>query len=253
MKGVSEVRRRIDDVLPASAHQVQSALDLLIDALGRTTREYLLMTYGTLPESSPAELDHIVSESPIIRSILEDLPGLSGPLQRASQMWVEAAPTSFAPRRQTVALSATSFKAVASGVFGKPTHGLYTSTLLAPPALSMWRRHIERLQGSLFPAPYRTYHISVLETARIAEITSAEAWSDLVSQFPVERDGLNYPDWLAIAAVYDGVHLTLPAILASQGIVLLSGERKIAPMFWDVETTLWLRWCFSNPVIISEA
>lgn len=55
-----------------------------------------------------------------------------------------------------------------------------------------------------------------------------------------------YPDWRAVAQRYDAVHMTLRAIAATQGLLFPTDEGQIAPTFWDVESTFWLRWCFRS-------
>jgi hypothetical protein len=55
-----------------------------------------------------------------------------------------------------------------------------------------------------------------------------------------------YPDWYQIAKDFDGVHLTMRAILAIQGFAFDTSHGMIAPSYWGVESVLWLRWCFTS-------
>ena len=59
-----------------------------------------------------------------------------------------------------------------------------------------------------------------------------------------------YPDWRSASRDYDAVHMTLQAIVATQGIYLRAGVRIVAPPSWDIESTLWLRWCFRGPELV---
>jgi hypothetical protein len=54
------------------------------------------------------------------------------------------------------------------------------------------------------------------------------------------------PDWSAVSRDVDAVHVTLPAIVAAQGFGLRTARGITAPAFWDVESTLWLRWRFAS-------
>ena len=76
---------------------------------------------------------------------------------------------------------------------------------------------------------------------------TAAAWAGLLAVHGVEKEGMHYPDWQQVAGQYDAVHMCLAAVIATQGLATLSGGARIAPMFWDVETTLWLRWAFAEP------
>ena len=61
---------------------------------------------------------------------------------------------------------------------------------------------------------------------------------------PLTADGLIYPNWPAIAEDFDAVHLTAMAVAAIQGVRITTEMGLIAPSYWDVESTFWLRWSF---------
>ena len=61
---------------------------------------------------------------------------------------------------------------------------------------------------------------------------------------------LVYPDWDAIAADFDAVHLCLAGVVAIQGFSFRSAYGLTAPGYWDVETTHWLRWSFQQPRLV---
>src|SRR5205085_6511005 len=83
----------------------------------------------------------------------------------------------------------------------------------------------------------------------VYEISSAASWCQLVLACPTRAGGRLYPDWRAIAADFDGIHMTLAAIVATQGFTLRTPEGPIAPTYWDLETTLWLRWRFDSAAL----
>jgi hypothetical protein len=44
--------------------------------------------------------------------------------------------------------------------------------------------------------------------------------------------------------------MTQRAVVASQGLYFASSAGIIAPPYWDVESTLWLRWSFTSTELI---
>jgi hypothetical protein len=123
--------------------------------------------------------------------------------------------------------------------------GLFSSTGIGG-TYGMWHLYLEATQSSLFPQPWYVWRVRPRDDAQVLEISSATAWAEFVLAYPLQRDGLLCPDWNAAANVYDGVHVTLQAIIAMQGLSPRSGLGLLAPTFWDVESTLWLRWVFST-------
>ncbi len=76
------------------------------------------------------------------------------------------------------------------------------------------------------------------------EIDTATAWARFVVGFPRAAGGMLYPDWPAVAAEADAVHLSLHAVVAAQSLILETPAGLIAPSYWDVESTFWLSWAF---------
>ena len=57
------------------------------------------------------------------------------------------------------------------------------------------------------------------------------------------------PDWAAVAADYDGVHLSWGGFLTAEGYVSdLDGGDVTMLRYWFSERTLWLRDVFGEPV-----
>ncbi len=82
------------------------------------------------------------------------------------------------------------------------------------------------------------------------EITSAAEWVELVLSHPLQERGLIFPDWKSVARHCDAVHMTLRAIAATQDLYFSSEQGIVATTYWDVESTLWLRWCFDSVRLI---
>ncbi len=119
----------------------------------------------------------------------------------------------------------------------------------------MWREYLEEYQVStLYPLPWHVWEMKVAgDDLNVAEIVSASTWVEfveahalVVETHPLAGDDLVYPDWEKIAREFDAVHITVPTIVAAQGFYFHSQHGLIAPAFWDVETTFWLKWRFTD-------
>lgn len=125
-----------------------------------------------------------------------------------------------------------------------PNLGLFTSTGVFD-TFGMWWCYLELNRGSsLFPLPWTVWSLDVHPSARVLEIDTATAWVEFVALEPVRRHGLLYPNWRVAGNAWDGVHMTVSAIAATQGVTFVAGADVVAPPYWDVESTLWLRWSF---------
>ncbi|EIV93505.1 hypothetical protein [Frankia sp. QA3] len=125
----------------------------------------------------------------------------------------------------------------------RPRPGLGAVQLLLTEDALGWRRARVR---PLTPRP----------GARVYEITGPEAWAALVQRYSlrVTRSRLHdwwrvtgraeewfIPDWSAVAAEYDGVHLTVLGYLTTAGraVDVPGGATVLAG--WDPDATYWLR------------
>jgi hypothetical protein len=171
---------------------------------------------------------------------------VSGSLDRCSQYWISTEKFSWLKPRDPH-LSEEKFVVAGkdSAPSTKPFHlGLYTYTGFAG-SYGMWRVYIERaVSGTGFERPWHVWKICASPSARVWEVTTASAWADLSMRYPLIENGLIYPDWTAIAEDYDAVHLTAMAVAAIQGVRVSTEMGLLAPSYWDVESTLWLRWRF---------
>jgi len=195
----------------------------------------------------PHVADEIVSTSRLLSSLRGIAPEVvTGPIRKERQYWIATGKPPFAPPVRP-GLNREHFVAAGPGtsVSTKPfSVGLFTSTGMGD-TYGMWHLYLEAARSSLFPLPWYAWSVRPRDDARVLEISSATAWAEFVAAYPLRRDGLLCPDWNAAANVYDGVHMTLQAIIAMQGLSLQTGLGLLAPAFWDVQSTLWLRWVFS--------
>ena len=199
----------------------------------------------------PAAADGITAECRLLKEIARtDADLVRGPLEQRRQEWIGTAKRSgSAASPELTRQSFVSADAAAHvGPSTKPAGvGIYSSTA-ASDGRSMWRVFLEiGTEASLHPRPWAIWGLRPCgDRAKVCEIDGAETWCDLVQAYPTRADGLLYPDWRAIATDFDGVHMTLAAIVATQGFTLLTSAGPIAAAYWDIETTLWLRWRFES-------
>jgi len=92
--------------------------------------------------------------------------------------------------------------------------------------------------------------------ARICEIRGPEDWTDLVSRYPLEVTRARWHDWFkvtgragtwlipdysAVAADYDAVHLTIGGYLTAAGRALAVSDNAATMLAgWDPDKTYWL-------------
>jgi hypothetical protein len=90
---------------------------------------------------------------------------------------------------------------------------------------------------------------------RIYEITGPVAWAELVERYPLDvslsrrhdwwrttgHDGSwSIPDWAAVAADFDAVHLTVAGYLSTAGRPITVGDSHSVLANWDPDATYWL-------------
>lgn len=192
----------------------------------------------------PDAADQIVATSSLIASIRRDRPELvAGPLQRQAQLWVGTA--RHGPLRADQVLPARTDARPKAKPFGI---GLFTSSADVS-GRSPWLAYLAPYQGSdLFPLPWTRWLLTVPPTARVREVASAAAWTELLAAYPRRHEDAVYPDWVALSSDVDGVHVTIAAAAAIDGMSLRTPAGPSAPAHWDVESTFWLRWSFETAV-----
>jgi hypothetical protein len=254
MSGIAELKRRmseLDDPAgsgPADADPVREDIRRYVEVLetvtstGDHTRASIL---------APAEADRVTASCRLLRRLDDAVPQIvSGPVDRLSQYWISTGnPPWVAPREPR--LSEAHFTAVTDAgppsQAGRPvTGGLYTSTGF-PGSQGMWRAYLDlRDWSSLFSRPWLVWKVTGDASAKILEVSTASSWAGFVQRYPLTRGELLYPDWAAASQDYDAVHVTSRAIAAVQGFRLEIAAGLLAPGYWDVETTFWLRWRFGS-------
>lgn len=253
-------------ILRRRVTQLDAAGGLTADADTALRHFTSVMTGWTEPEMTalaggpailaPAEVeeaDEIADSCLLLSRLARDEEGLvRGPLDRTRQHWIGTGPHDLAPHRRP-ALDQGRFTAPGGPpdpLSTKPFHlGLYTSTARRD-GPGMWRMYLD-FGSSLHPRPWQTWRLPVTAPAAdVLEIDGASGWAAFVGSHPLVDGDDVYPDWSKAARDYAGVHMTLRAIVAAQGFRVPVADGLAAPPFWDIESTLWLRWCFTGPRLV---
>ncbi|MHB8471028.1 MAG: hypothetical protein ACYDCH_14930 [Gaiellaceae bacterium] len=197
-------------------------------------------------------MDEVVARSALLERLRQKAPQVvDRPISSSRQVWIATRrPAHLPPRREPLEREAfvepSTFTLLRASTkpFGV---GLYSSTAVVG-TLGMWWCYLRLQRGStLFPKPWRAWSFVAQPGVKIIEVTSASSWVDFVKSAPLVHDGYVYPDWLKISRRWDAVHVTARAVAAIQGIGFTRGDETVlAPAYWDVESTLWLRWRFDE-------
>lgn len=101
----------------------------------------------------------------------------------------------------------------------------------------------------------RCWPVAVRSGARIYEISGPGDWTDLVGRYPLDVSSSRRHDWwratgctgtwlipdfTAVAADHDAIHLTVAGYLAAAGRALPVGSARTVLAGWDPDRTYWL-------------
>lgn len=206
-----------------------------------------------------AEADELIRDCRFLDEVIETEPQLAiGPLDLHRQQWVGARPelgesgqqiSGQQEREAPEILTPHPSRFIGPGQLpaGAPRVkpwklGLYTSTVTST-GRGMWQ---SQLDSGLYSFPWHSWELIPEADVRVLEITTARDWVELFDRFPRCEQGILYPDWNKVSKDFDAVHLTMRAIIATQGFCFPAEEGITAAAYWDVESTLWLKWCFAS-------
>ena len=204
---------------------------------------------------SAAEADALVRNSPLLRRLEASAPEIvEGPLRFDSQYWIKNPGAHWMPPAETMLSEALFVSAKGNAAIQarpKPFYvGLFTSTGVFN-TYGMWRAYLEAYESSPpFQRPRRTWAVVPRPDSVVREITSAAQWVDFVVAYPRRGERFLVPDWRAVAEDYDGIHMTLSAILATDGLCFAAGDDTVECGHWHMESTFWLRWCFESTTLV---
>ncbi len=209
------------------------------------------------PELDPRVADEAVASSRLLEAISAvDEALTSGPLPVERQHWIAIARPSAGESLDGLAPAERRFIPVFPDYELPPSPkpfnvGLYTSTVPRG-APSMWRSYLGTYyDDTLFPLPWRVWRLRPRAgEILVREIATARQWADFIDAYGILHGEHLYPDWGAVAAEYDAVHLTASAVVALQGFSLRTPRGLTAPTYWDIETTFWMKWCFDGAELV---
>jgi hypothetical protein len=198
----------------------------------------------------------LMSKAPQLESLSGWLTQRMGPwwheLDRSNQVWLS--PTSEPPEPSRLIPDLNRFH----GEAPKPKRAFWTSTRV-PKAISPWL-HWVQFGEDRRRAPYSLWRVVVPATARVAEIHSPQAWSELARAYPSALVGYTFtgqkhplesatrldPDWSKVSRDWDGVHLSVGGWLMAEDVPTESGGVTTELRGWNMESTAWFRWSFSS-------
>jgi hypothetical protein len=210
--------------------------------------------HSVVPIVSATDADATAATCHLIHRLGVAEPALvTGEAAGYQQYWISTAKPPWVPPQEPVLApehlvpAARAERLMSSNPFGV---GLYTSTGFQG-TQGMWRIYLDLGQySSNFLHPWHVWKLDTSDTARVYNVTTAAEWETLILRYPAVAEDLIYPDWQSIAHDWDGVHITVRAIAAIQGMRLQTAQGLLAPSYWDVETTLWLRWSFTSVTLV---
>ncbi|RZS44808.1 hypothetical protein EV193_101687 [Herbihabitans rhizosphaerae] len=228
-------------------------LTYFIDVVDKITNVASMSEDGTpIPPVSAADADITIGKSRLVNRLCESVPEIAvEDLLLGSQYWIAKGGISGLPPTDPVLhgekLVEPAEMVPATKPFGV---GLFTSTGVLG-TQGMWRIYLDLNRDStLHPRPWHVWSVVPRPGVVVREITSATEWVELVESYPVSTGELTYPDWSRIAEDVDAVHMTARAVAATQGLYFESRRGIVAPTYWGLESTLWLRWSFSDQSLV---
>lgn len=246
------LRRRVaqlDSRLGDSTSELLYCIDLLSQITGSgVNAETAVISAGAA--------DAAIADSKCMRELMAVAPEIvAGPLALDQQFWTTTGKPEHLPDQHPVPseLHFVTARQARNTLSTKPFGmGIFTATGVV--GTDMWRMYLDLNKGStLHPLPWKTWkmHLDPAARVHVREIASASDWVAFNQDYPRPgQDGHVYPDWVEVSNDFDAVHLTFRAIAAIQGLRLLSDAGLIAPAYWGLESTLWLRWRFDSAHII---
>lgn len=234
----------------ASGRASHEMLSHFIFTLSAYTNTVMLEALGSTAVIDPNEADQLVGESLLVKLLGQYIPSIvEGPLATKSQDWISTG------RHDVTGPSQLHFTKPERGAIydNKPFGlGMFTSSVIS--GCSMWQMLLDRSGPDpvLYPAPWRTWRLELATDVRVMEIKTARQWTEFVANNAQYADGYVRVDWSKVARRWDGVHITLPAIVAAQGFQFEAEHGLVAPVFWDIESTLWVKWVCTKAKLCRE-
>lgn len=123
-----------------------------------------------------------------------------------------------------------------------PGTGRQRSSSLLDGTNSQWTAYAHGAADHISDFPIPAWRMRFHQEVRVFEVNHPADWHDLCEGYPAEgEDGRLLPDWFAVSADWDGVHLTLGGLLTCEQNRFEKDGRWSMHHFWHAESTYWLR------------
>jgi hypothetical protein len=255
MEALDERRERLHDALGDVADRLDDVqlLRALAAVMSRVSGEGI--PDSEAPVVPAAAADDMVASADLVNSVLKGIPWLTGAGHAdVVQQWITYSGHT-SERRTPAVLGPERFRPTSSlsdaDLGRRPLPGgLFTSSAV-PGRPSMWKLFISlnvnrNEDANLWRRPWVTWWLRPHPGARVLQVESAVDWVRLVSDAPLRRpDGLLAVNWRVLGGRFDGVHLHPQAVAALDGFRFECEEGLTAPVYFSVESTLWLNWRFA--------
>lgn len=135
---------------------------------------------------------------------------------------------------------------------GKPAAGALFTSYGTRADLGMWHTYL-LCHPEEAPRPWLAWRLTPSRDAKVYTIDSALEWCSFVSRYRSREaaHGAVAVDWYSVASEYSAVDVTLTATAAIDAIGFRHEGLSVAPSFWTVPTTVWLRWDFDDALPVA--
>jgi hypothetical protein len=180
------------------------------------------------------------------------------PLDRHRQTWLHA--PGEPPQPDLVYFDPDEF----SNWVTRPSTALWTSTGIGDLSAAGL---LSDFDGTLRP-PLQVWRLPVRPDARVYEIATADDWQHLCAEYPKDTTRtygryfaewgapgrrVTTPDWAAVAADWEGVHVSMAGLLLAESAPLPVGDDAGTLLEgWGCEYALWFRWTFDTPTRLPD-
>ncbi len=225
---------------------------------------------------TPARLERLAAEIPSLRHVAERLvstPEMDhwwAPIDRRNQLWSSHAGS---PHIEPGLDRASAGPMQRWERYAhKPNPTILTSTATVDDLSSLVIASAVGI-SDLQPHPHdeiRRLRLTVREDARVYEIKGPTSWAALARRYPTVDPGGHHrpvasdgtlgpgepeevvPDWPAVAQDWDGVHVSLGALLTATDVWVTDEMGSSRFWGWDNEGTYWLRWAFDGYIPLPD-
>lgn len=197
----------------------------------------------------PRRLDELTRNCASVRHLTGVDPSLTySPMRRDRQEWVGASRNAAsADPSKTLLMSGRGAEPLHEGPGGKPGGPILFTSTASLPDKGMWRWFLDPYDDVIgFPKPWSLWRLRATKSSSCVNITGASDWVMFVERFPRPSHEWIGVDWEEVRRVYSAVHISWSTVVATQGISFECRYGVTQPVYWDVESTVWLQWVFDR-------